>query len=75
MENRMPVVLNGVLDLRGPRRLVLNWNAEKLFYALHEVRPSEDGAFSHSSFDGGVAHRISENVSQSFSWVALENVK
>jgi hypothetical protein len=54
---------------------VLNWNAEKLFYALHEVRPSEDGAFSHSSFDGGVAHRISENVSQSFSWVALENVK
>ena len=75
MENRMPVVVNGVLDLRGPRRLVLNWNAEKLFYALNEVRPSEDGAFSHSSFDGGVAHRISENVSQSFSWVALENVK
>lgn len=75
MENRMPVRVNGDLDLRGARRLVLNWNAEKLFYAINEVRPSEDGAFSHSTFDGGVAHRISENVTQSFSWVALENVK
>jgi hypothetical protein len=75
MENLMPVRIDGNLDLRGSRRLALNWNVDRLFYGVHEVRPSEDGAFSHSTFDGGVAHRISENVRQSFSWVALENIK
>jgi hypothetical protein len=75
LENRMPVRIEGDLHLDGSRRLVLNWNADRLFYGAHEIRPSEDGAFSHSTFDGGVAHRISENVRASFSWVALENKK
>ena len=75
MENLMPVRVEAALDLRGARRLVLNWNADRLFYGVHEIRPSEDGAFSHSTFDGGVAHRISENVRQSFQFVALENAK
>ncbi|MEY3941191.1 MAG: hypothetical protein RIR07_77 [Bacteroidota bacterium] len=75
LENRMPVRIEGDLHLDGSRRLVLNWNADRLFYGVHEIRPAEDGAFSHSTFDGGVAHRISENAQQSFSWVALENKK
>lgn len=75
MENIMPVRIERELHLDGSRRLVLNWNADRMYYGVHEVRPSEDGAFSHSSFDGGVANRISQNMQRSFSWVALEKKK
>jgi hypothetical protein len=49
--------------------------ADRLFYGAHEIRPEEDGSFSHSTFDGGLANRISQNAGLSFEWVALENKK
>jgi hypothetical protein len=75
LENRMPVVIEGDLHLNGSRKLILNWNADRLFYGAHEIRPEEDGSFSHSTFDGGLANRISQNAGLSFEWVALENKK
>jgi hypothetical protein len=42
---------------------------------VHEIRPEEDGSFSHSTFDGGLANKISQNARLSFEWVALENKK
>ena len=71
----MPVVVEGDLHLTGSRKLILNWNADRLFYGAHGIRPEEDGSFSHSTFDGGVANRISQNARLSFEWVALENKK
>ena len=72
-ENRMDVVVETPLDLTDFKTLTLNLDLEGFFKAVHSLSPNEDGDFSHSTFDNGLAHKLSENLSQSFRFASLEN--
>jgi hypothetical protein len=71
MENKMDVVVMAPLDLTDHKTLTLNMDLEKFFKAVHDLSPVEDGDFSHSTFDNGLAHKLSENLAQSFSFESL----
>jgi len=73
LENRMEVVVDAPLDLTDFKTLTLNMDLEGFFQAIHKLSPNEDGDFSHSTFDNGLAHKLSENLSQSFRFSSLEN--
>ena len=73
LENRMEVVVETPLDLTDFKTLTLQLDLEKFFKAVHALSPNEDGDFSHSTFDNGLAHKLSENLSQSFQFASLEN--
>ena len=73
MENKMDVVVTAPLDLTDFKTLTLNLDLEAFFKAVHDLSPVEDGDFSHSTFDNGLAQKLSENLSQSFRFASLEN--
>ena len=73
MENRMEVVVETPLDLTDFKTLTLNLDLEGFFKAVHGLSPNEDGDFSHSTFDNGLAHKLSQNLSKSFRFASLED--
>lgn len=72
-ENQTAVNLSGDFDLSDFKTLEIKWNAEMLFHNLFSLRPGIDGDFTHSTNDNGLAKKLVQNLSTSFSSGSLKN--
>lgn len=72
-ENQTAVNLSGAFDLSDFKTLEIKWNAEMLFHNLFSLRPGIDGDFTHSTNDNGLAKKLVQNLSTSFSRGSLKN--
>jgi|TARA_B110000459_G_scaffold201770_1_gene253218 hypothetical protein len=72
-ENQTAVNLSGDFDLSDFKTLEIKWNAEMLFHNLFSLRPGIDGDFTHSTNDNGLAKKLVQNLSTSFSSGSLIN--
>ena len=71
-ENKMDIHIMTSLDLTYNMRLNLDLDLEGMFKALHDLSPVEDGDFTHSTFDNGLANKLAENLRNSFRFSSLE---
>ena len=72
-ENQTAVNLSGSFELSDFKTLEIKWNAEMLFHNLFSLRPGIDGDFTHSTNDNGLAKKLVQNLSTSFSSGSLKN--
>ncbi len=73
LENKMDVVVMAPLDLTDFKTLSLHLDLEDFFKVVYSLSPQVDGDFSHSTFDNGLAQKLSQNLRQSFRFASLEN--